>query len=139
MAELVKPGGRVFAWVYGRENNGLIVRVIDPLRRLVFSRLPRGLLKWGVALPLAALLWPLVKAAGANVRFPYAAYFRFLAKRDFGYTHGVVFDQLVAPTTHYLRREEFEEWFERAGLVDVAITWRNENSWRGVGRVPELG
>jgi len=139
VAGLVKPGGHVFAWVYGRENNGLVVRVIDPLRRLVFSRLPRGLLKWGMALPLAALLWSLVKGAGANARFPYAAYFRFLAKRDFGFTHGVVFDQLVAPTTHYLRRDEFQAWFERAGLVDVTITWRNENSWRGLGRVPERG
>jgi SAM-dependent methyltransferase len=137
VAELVKPGGRIFAWVYGRENNGLIVRVIDPLRRLVFSRLPRGLLKWGVALPLALLLWPLVKMAGAELRFPYAAYFRFLAQRDFSFTHGVVFDQLVAPTTHYIRRGEFEEWFKRAGLVDVTITWRNENSWRGLGRVPD--
>jgi SAM-dependent methyltransferase len=137
VVETVRPGGLVFAWVYGRENNGFIIRVIDPLRRLVFSRFPRAVLKWGVALPLAAALWPLVKAAGAGFPIPYAAYFRFLAKRDFGFTHGVVFDQLVAPTTHYLRREEFEAWFERAGLKDVTITWRNQNSWRGLGRVPD--
>lgn len=136
VTEMVKPGGLAFAWVYGRENNGLIVRVFDPLRRLIFSRLPRGLLKWGLALPLAGLLWPVVKIAGAGMPIPYAAYFRFLAQRDFAFTHGVVFDQLVAPTTHYIRREEFEAWFERAGLVDVTITWRNENSWRGLGRVP---
>jgi SAM-dependent methyltransferase len=137
VVQTVKPGGLVFAWVYGRENNGLIVRVIDPLRRLVFSRFPRGLLKWGVALPLAALLWPVVAVARTGVSFPYAAYFRFLAKRDFAFTHGVVFDHLVAPTTHYLRRGEFADWFERAGLVDVTITWRNENSWRGLGRLPK--
>lgn len=137
IVEAVRPGGLVFAWVYGRENNGFIVHVIDPLRRNLFSRLPRGLLKWGIALPLAALLWPLVRAAGSNVPVPYSAYFRFLAQSDFAFTHGVVFDQLVAPTTHYLRREEFEAWFERAGLVDVVITWRNRNSWRGLGRVPE--
>jgi SAM-dependent methyltransferase len=139
VAETVKPGGLVFAWVYGRENNGLIVGVVDPLRRHVFSRLPRGLLKWGVSLPLAALLWPLVKASRKSARLPYASYFRFLAQRDFSFTHGVVFDHLVAPTSHYIRREEFEGWFERAGLVDVQITWRNENSWRGLGRVPEPG
>jgi hypothetical protein len=96
------------------------------------------LLKWVVALPLALLLWPVVKTS-ARIRIPYGAYFRFLAQRDFSFTHGVVFDQLVAPTTHYLRREEFEDWFERAGLVDVTITWRNQNSWRGLGRVPTSG
>jgi SAM-dependent methyltransferase len=136
VAGAVRPGGLVFAWVYGREGNDFLVRVIDPLRRRVFSRLPRGLLKWAVALPLAVALWPLVKAAGAGLRVPYASYFSFLAKREFGFTHGVVFDQLVAPTTHYLRREEFEAWFVRAGLVDVTITRRNENSWRGLGRLP---
>lgn len=135
VVETVKPGGLVFAWVYGRENNGLIVRVIDPLRRHLFTRLPRGLLKWGVSLPLAALLWPLVRLARSGASFPYSAYFRFLAQRDFSFTHGVVFDHLVAPTSHYIRREEFEGWFRRAGLEDVQISWRNQNSWRGLGRV----
>lgn len=136
VVETVKEGGLVFAWVYGRENNGLIVNVIDPLRRHVFTRLPRPLLKWGISLPLAALLWPVVRLARVGASFPYAAYFRFLAQRDFSFTHGVVFDHVVAPTSHYILREDFEAWFRRAGLVDVRITWRNKNSWRGVGRVP---
>lgn len=136
VVETVKPGGLVFAWVYGRENNGIIVAVIDPLRRHVFSRLPRPLLKWGISLPLAALLWPFVRAAKARASFPYSAYFRFLSERDFAFTHGVVFDHLVAPTSHYVRRSEFESWFEQAGLTDVQISWRNRNSWRGLGRVP---
>ena len=33
-------------------------------------------------------------------------------------------------------REEFEAWFRRAGLEDVQLSWRNENSWRGLGRKP---
>jgi SAM-dependent methyltransferase len=136
MVRTVRPGGLVFAWVYGREGNGLIVRVVDPLRRLVFSRLPRGVLKWAVSLPLAAVLWPFVRAAARGVSLPYAAYFRFLAQNDFRFTHGVVFDHLVAPTSHYIARDDFAGWFERAGLVDVRITRRNENSWRGLGRLP---
>jgi SAM-dependent methyltransferase len=139
VVDTVRPGGRVFAWVYGRENNGLIVHVVDPLRRHLFTRLPRGLLKWGVSLPLAAVLWPFVGLARTGASFPYSAYFRFLAQRDFSFTHGVVFDHLVAPTSHYVRREDFEGWFHRAGLVDVEISWRNRNSWRGLGTVPPAG
>ena len=108
---------------------------MSALKAMVFSRLPRVLLKWTVALPLAVVLWPLVKAAGRNMPIPYGAYFRFLAQRDFAFTHGVVFDHLVAPTSHYIRREEFERWFRQAGLADVQIRARNENSWRGLGRV----
>lgn len=136
VSRAVRPGGLVFAWVYGREGNGWIVHVVDPLRRRVFSLLPRGLLKWGISLPLALLLFPLLKLARVTRRMPYGDYFRWLGRRELAFVHGVVFDHLVAPTTHYVRREEFAGWFERAGLVDVAICWRNRNSWRGLGRVP---
>jgi SAM-dependent methyltransferase len=135
LAEMVRPGGYVFAWVYGRENNWWIVHLVDPLRKHVFSRLPKWATKWIVALPAAAALFPLAKLS-ARVRMPYGDYLRWLGERDFEFVHGVVFDHLVAPTAHYLRREEFEAWFDRAGLELVSITWRNRNSWRGLGRVP---
>jgi SAM-dependent methyltransferase len=137
VAATVRSGGHMFAWVYGWENNGWIVHVVDPLRRGVFTRLPKPLLKWAVALPAALLLWPLVRLARRIPGIPYGDYLRWLAQRDFEFLHGVVFDHMVAPTSHYIRREEFEGWFRRAGLVDVQITWRNRNSWRGLGRVPE--
>src|SRR6185295_18985394 len=37
----VVPGGRMCAWVYGREGNGWIVGIVDPIRKGVTSRLPR--------------------------------------------------------------------------------------------------
>lgn len=137
LARMVRPGGLVFAWVYGRENNGWIVHLVDPVRKSITSRLPPRIVKWAVALPLAALLWPVVRLAGRIRRMPYRQYLRWLATRDFEFLHGVVFDHLVAPTSYYTRREEFQSWFERAGLVDVQISSRNNNSWRGVGRVPD--
>lgn len=137
VAAMVRPGGMVFAWVYGRENNGWIVTLVDPVRKHLLPRLPRLVLKWGVAWPAAALLWPLVRLATRRPRLPYRPYLRWLSERDFAFLHGVVFDHLVAPTSHYVRRDEFAAWFERAGLEDVQITWRNRNSWRGLGRLPE--
>jgi SAM-dependent methyltransferase len=136
IARMVRPGGQVFAWVYGRENNGWIVTVVDPLRKHVFSRLPRPVTKWAVALPLAFVLWPLTRIARRRRRLPYRDYLAWLGRSDFQFVHGVVFDHLVAPTSHYIRREEFARWFRDAGLVDVRITWRNQNSWRGLGRRP---
>ncbi len=139
IVDTVRPGGLVFAWVYGRENNGWIIYVVDPLRKHVFRRLPHGLLKWVISLPLALVLMPFVKLAERVERMPYRDYLLWLGKRDTTFVHGVVFDHLAAPTSHYIRREEFERWFEAAGLVDVQISWRNRNSWRGLGRVPESG
>ncbi len=58
MAKAVKPGGRVLIWVYGRENNGWIVRLLDPLRKALFSRLPIALVHH-LALYPALLVSPL--------------------------------------------------------------------------------
>jgi SAM-dependent methyltransferase len=136
LARLVRPGGHLFVWVYGRENNGWIVHLLDPLRKHVFKRLPRRIVKWVLSLPLAMAVAALVRAAQRVERMPYGAYLRWIGQRDFDFIHGVVFDHLVAPTSHYVRREEFEDWFKRAGLEVIETTWRNRNSWRGLGRVP---
>jgi ubiquinone/menaquinone biosynthesis C-methylase UbiE/uncharacterized protein YbaR (Trm112 family) len=136
VVRMVRPGGWVFAWVYGRENNGWIVHVVDPLRKHLLTRLPRWAIKWLLSVPLAAALIPMIAIAKRTRSLPYGDYLRWLGERDFEFVHGVVFDHLVAPTSHYIRREEFEQWFKAAGLVDVQITWRNRNSWRGLGRVP---
>src|SRR5437762_2694911 len=40
----VRPGGAVSAWIYGRENNGWIVHLINPLRRHFTSKLPTSVL-----------------------------------------------------------------------------------------------
>ncbi|MBI3267657.1 MAG: methyltransferase domain-containing protein, partial [Planctomycetes bacterium] len=38
----LRPGGRFSAWVYGRENNGWIVHVVNPLRKRLTSRMRFG-------------------------------------------------------------------------------------------------
>jgi SAM-dependent methyltransferase len=139
VVDTVRPGGLVFVWVYGRENNGWIIYVVDPLRKHVFLHLPHGLLKWAISLPLALVLMPFVKLAERVERMPYRDYLLWLGRRDVTFVHGVVFDHLAAPTSHYIRREEFERWFRDAGLEDIQISWRNRNSWRGLGRVPDSG
>jgi SAM-dependent methyltransferase/uncharacterized protein YbaR (Trm112 family) len=129
LADQLSPRGALFAWVYGRENNGWIVRLVNPVRERVCSRLPRRVLyglSFGPALALHALA-----AASRRFPLPYRAYLRWLAGYGFRHTHHVVFDHLVAPTALYIRREEFAAWFGRAGLGQPQLSWRNQNSWRG--------
>jgi SAM-dependent methyltransferase len=129
LVDQVKPGGAVFAWVYGRENNGWLVRVVNPIRERVASRLPRRMLL-RLSFVLALGLHPLGKLARL-CPLPYRAYLRWLGEYGFRHTHHVVFDHLVAPTAFYIRRDEFAAWFTRAGLGSPSLTWRNRNSWRG--------
>lgn len=145
LVQHLHPDGTIFAWVYGRENNGWLVNGINPVRLLLTSRLPRRalyVLSWLAALVVHAgvkLVYQPANARGAPAWLrrvlPYNDYLAWLSQYGFVHNHHVVFDHLVAPVAFYLRREEFEAWFAEAGLELIDLSWRNRNSWRGHGRL----
>jgi SAM-dependent methyltransferase len=119
----VKKGGTIFAWVYGKESETMMKPLLV-LRKLT-TKMPLGMLK-GFSLAMTVMLWPIVKLSKQ-------AFFSYLSKFSFKQVHSIIFDQLVAPIANYYTKEEFEKWFENAGLKEVVITSRNNNSWRGMG------
>jgi hypothetical protein len=84
---------------YGRENNGWLVTVLDPLRRLLFSRLPIGMTHH-LSLYPAILVWLLVQLGLQPIE-----YFRFIAKFDFAHLRAIVFDQMLPRIAHCWPRE----------------------------------
>jgi SAM-dependent methyltransferase len=140
LVRFVRPGGAIFAWVYGRENNAVVHGFINPLRENVTTHIPPKVLPV-IAWPMSVVLHSVVK--GVYRPLHRTALFKALPSREYLYSlssfsfrrnYNIVFDHLVAPVAFYLRREEFESWFQRGRLRDVTITWRNRNSWRGFGR-----
>jgi SAM-dependent methyltransferase len=143
-----RPGGRFHAWVYAAEGNGVVVHVVDPIRR-VACRLPWWLTKYGVALPLVVPFYAYAKTLrtlspdpGAGPlghvvdAMPLADYSRWIARRAFPFFHHVAFDQLVTPRTHYLSRATVEGFLRHLD-VDPATTYverRNGNSWKFGGQ-----
>jgi SAM-dependent methyltransferase len=141
LLRLVRPGGAIFIWVYGYEGNGFVRRVVEPLRKFS-TRIPPPLLR-GLALPLAVAFHALAlsvyrpaRLKRLSRRLPLAAYMESVSKFTFRQNYGIVFDQLVAPKSHYISRGELERWAAATGLEDIAITSRNDNSWRLFGRRP---
>jgi SAM-dependent methyltransferase len=138
LVPLIKPGGTIFSWVYGFENNELIHRIINPIRIKVTSHLPFEALKF-VSLLIAFVLHLLLKGIYRPLnklgftRLPYNDYFYQLSGFGFRQNHTIVFDHLVAPIAFYLKQDEFRAWFTKAKLKDIEISWRNKNSWRGRG------
>jgi SAM-dependent methyltransferase len=131
MAAAVKPGGRVLIWVYGRENNEWIVRLVDPLRKALFSRLPIALVHH-LALYPSLLLW-----LGLRLGIGRIAYFQLLRRLPFRHLRAIVFDQMLPRIAHYWPRETAIELLRQAGLFDVQIAWVNEMSWSVIGRRPD--
>jgi SAM-dependent methyltransferase len=130
MVHAVKPSGRVLIWVYGRENNRWLVSILDPLRRMLFSRLPIGLTHH-LSLYPAVLLYLLVRIGVRPIE-----YFRLIAKFDFPHLRAIVFDQMLPRIAHYWPREAVARMMAEAGLEDVKLTWVNQMSWSAVGTRP---
>lgn len=146
LALKVKSGGHISAWIYGAENNEWITRWVNPLREGLTSRMNRRALLHLSRLPAAmvyaatkVLYGPLNRSeGGARLarRLFYNDYLKAIAAFNWREQHAIVFDHLVAPTAFYIRREEFEQWWEDIDATDITISWHNQNSWRGFGRVP---
>jgi SAM-dependent methyltransferase len=143
LVRFVRPGGAIFAWVYGHENNGLVHGFINPLRKNLTTRIRPSVLPI-IAWPMSVVMQALVKGVYRPLhptplfkRLPSAEYLYSLSSFSFRRNYNIVFDHLVAPVAFYLRRDEFEGWFQHGDLRDVRISWRNQNSWRGFGRVAD--
>lgn len=142
MVEEVRSGGSVSAWVYGREGNDWIVRLINPIRR-VTSILPLSITK-ALAFMLATILQAALKLiyAPACCRpalkrlLPYSDYLCSIAGYAFRENYSIVFDHLLPGIAHYILKDEFEGWFRDNRLERVVITPRYGNSWRGFGYKP---
>jgi len=65
----------------------------------------------------------------------YNDYLSFISTFNWREQHLIVFDHLVAPTTFYISREEFEEWWRDIKATEVVIGCHTKNSWRGFGKV----
>ena len=145
LASKIKPGGYLSVWVYGAENNGWITNFVSPLRERFTSGMNRRALLHLSKLPTAAvyamtklIFRPLQGSQrGSELarRLFYGDYLSSISSFGWREQHTIVFDHLVAPTAHYVSREEFESWWEGIGAREVVIGWHNRNSWRGFGRI----
>lgn len=141
----VKPGGHASAWVYGAENNGWILRFVNPVRRNT-SGMNHRLLYHLAKIPTATMYLatkliygPLNRSSlGAKLarHLFYNQYLNYVSRFDWREQHTIVFDHLVAPTAFYISRDEFADWWRDVGAEDVVIGWHNQNSWRGFGKLP---
>ncbi|MBV9561162.1 MAG: class I SAM-dependent methyltransferase [Bradyrhizobium sp.] len=127
MVKAAKPGGKVLIWVYGYENNEWIVRFADPLRKLLFARLPIGVVHH-LSLYPTAVLWTLLRAGFGRI-----AYFQLLKTFSFRHIRSIVFDQMLPRIAHYWDRGTVQRMMDEVGLKNVRLEWVNEISWAAIG------
>ncbi len=143
LASKVKTDGHISAWVYGAENNEWISRFVNPVRESFTSQISQPVLYQLSKLPTlgvflaSKLIYRPINAASkpiANKLF-YNEYLNHLGTFGWREQHNIVFDHLVAPTAFYISKDDFAGWWQDVAAKDVQITWHNENSWCGFGRI----
>jgi SAM-dependent methyltransferase len=136
----LRPAGRAVIWVYGKEGNWWIEKIVNPVRTRFTSRAPK-IVTCFLSLLLSLPLYLALKLAYGPARnrpalkklLFYSDYLCAISGYSFAENFWNVFDHMVAPTAFYHSREEIDDWFSAAGLSDVLITQRTSNSWRGTG------
>jgi SAM-dependent methyltransferase len=132
--EVLKPGGQLIIWLYGRENNGLYLFFMRALR-LITVPLPDSGLDWlsGALVPLVRMYSCLSKA----LPVPFRSYMReFIDKVDDYTVKHVIYDQLDPHYAKYYRRHEAIGLLEKAGFKLVRVYHRHAYSWTVVGTKP---
>jgi hypothetical protein len=107
-----------------RGEQSLIISLVNPVRERFTSRISPWALHLS-RLPTAAVyvaskfaFRPLSKGPLGDAlarKLFYSDYLISIARFGWRKQHTIVFDHLVAPTAHYMKREEFEDWC--AGLA----------------------
>lgn len=137
LALRLRPGGTLHVWVYGYEGNAIVRSFVDPVRKQLTRHVSRGLVRVG-SLPPAAILAGLGRLArlGRIPLLPYQPYLRRLGGYSIPHIWTIVYDQLMAPTTHYVKGPEIEAWFRAAGLMNVRLRDSRGMSWAATAQRP---
>lgn len=137
LVRALKPGGTLLVWVYGLEGNEWIVRLVNPVRIYITSKLPVALvhvLAYACSMPL----YLFVKVFRGPSR-----YLAQLADFDFRHIHLIVFDQLIPDVANYWKKEEVRALVKGLPLEEVTIEPPPNNSgWILIGKKsgdPALG
>lgn len=130
-----RAGGKFHCWVYAEEGNSVIIKFVEPIRKLA-SKLPWWITKYMIATPLVIPYYiyaNIISRLKYCKNFPLYEYSKWISKREFLFFRHVAFDQLVTPQTTYIPKSVIEEWLSNEDLINQNSTYiicRNGNSWK---------
>ena len=127
----LKPGGRIFIWLYGREGNEMYLALIGPLRA-VTKRMPHSLLALLCYIMDAMVM--VYTAASRVVPLPLRHYLQSVySQLAPNKRRLVIYDQLNPAYAKYYREDEARSLLEQNGFRNVRTHHRHGYSWSVVG------
>jgi SAM-dependent methyltransferase len=132
MVQAAKPGGTVLMWVYGKEGNGLLIPMVNLMRKILVPLPP--FVTDAVSYLFAAPLWLWLKIVPQH-----KPYWKLLSTFRFWHLRSIVLDQFLPKVANYWTRDEALGLFTDIGLERVEIMPVNNMSWsvRGIKKTAE--
>lgn len=130
MQKAAKKGGKILIWVYGYENSEWVVRYLNPIRKVLFSKLPIKFTHFLSIFP-TAIIYALIRLGLGKIE-----YFNFIRQFTFRHLRSIVFDQMLPNIANYWKKEEVLDLMDKTGLKDIQISQVNGMSWCAVGTKP---
>ena len=127
MTKALKPGGKLLVWLYGHENNEILIRYFNPLRKLLFSKMPLKLV-YALSFIATASLWSLLKLGIGKTE-----YMQLIRSFSFRHLRAIIYDHMIPEIAQYYTKEQAIHLLERANLQNIEINWVNEMSWSVIG------
>ena len=129
--DALRPGGRLFVWLYGREGNRAYLALTGPLRAAT-TRLPHRVVVW-LSTFLNLLLQPYVRASRV-LPLPLSRYFvEVFGRMTNDKRVLIIYDQLRPTYAKYYTGAEACALLASAGFSDVRAHHRHGYSWAVVG------
>jgi SAM-dependent methyltransferase len=139
LARFVKPGGVMFAWIYG-PRQGVSESVTVFLRKFTTRMNYKALYVLCLLIALSLrifshypymLLSKFNSTKGITEKLPFKYYHNYPFKAVIGDT----FDRLSVPLVYYYSGDEVNSWFKNSGFRDINIIrrYRHNESWRALG------
>ncbi len=133
--EALRPGGRFFVWIYGREGNEIYIIFLRPIRILT-SHLPHFLL-WTL---VESIYWPLLLYIKLCQIFPLPMRGYLLAvfnKMSSDKRRLIIYDQLNPSYAKYYTAHEAERLLLDGKFQKVAVHHHHGYSWTVIGTKPQ--
>lgn len=134
MKRHTKPGGKTIVWVYSKEGNWMVRKMVEPVRKAFLTKMSRGGLLNLSRVTTALMYIPIYTVYLLPLKFlPFYEYFGNFRRLSFYRNTLNVFDKLNAPQVDFISRERIGKWFNDNDYRDVHISAYKGVSWRGSG------
>jgi SAM-dependent methyltransferase len=133
LAKHVKPGGKLIVWVYSKEGNWMVDKILEPLRKTFLVNMSRKSLLGLSKLTTFLMYLPIYTIYLLPLTFlPFYEYFQNFRRLTFYRNTLNVFDKLNAPQVDFISNKRINNWFS-GQFSSANITPYKGVSWRGSG------